>query len=232
MSKIYLNEKSRIDNLLKQGKITNVEHQTLLSALASVPQGDQHFWEYLINPFQSLSAPINLAVGLGSILLLCFIGQKLGLHFRGVLDFKILARAQPAYSVAQLFSQNIVDVLSISILFYVGALINQRKNLRIIDFIGTISLCRLPYALFALALYVLIPVFPGLVPNTNEPAETPLMLILILFAIIFLVWQITLMFTALKEASGLKGKSLRVTFTLGIVLAEILSYSINTLLLK
>lgn len=227
-----INEKARIDSLLQNGRITKEDHQILVAALEKKDHFLKKILTNAVNPFQSLSSTTNILIGCVSILAMSFIGASLGLHFRGALDFQIIEEGKRTFSFIELLIQNAVDVVCVSVFFYVGALICRCKNLRFIDFISSVTFSRLPYALFALILFGLGPLFPSLLPRKVETHEAAGSLALALVGITFLAWEITLLFSSLKESSGTKGKQLWMTFVFGLIVAEAASYALNNLILK
>lgn len=227
-----INEKNRIDTLLQNGRITKEDHQILVAALERKESFLKKVLAWSINPFQGLSTTTSILIGCISILAMSFIGTSLGLHFRGALDFQIIEEGKRTFSFVELLTQNIVDVLCVSAIFYVGALICRCKNLRFIDFISSIVFSRFPYAVFALVLFVLGPVFPGLLPRKVETHDMGGTLALAIIGITFLVWEMTLIFSSLKESSGMKDKQLWVTFIIGLIFAEAASYALNNLIIK
>lgn len=227
-----VNEKARVDSLLQNGRITKSDHQILVAAL----EKKDHFLTTLltkaIDPFQSFSVTTNILIGCVSILAMSSIGAGLGFHFRGALDFQIIAEGQRTFSFVELVIQNAVDVVCVAVFFYVGALFCRCKNLRFIDFLGTLMFSRLPSALFALFLFALGPLFPALLPRKVEAHDVVGSIVLAVVAIAFLAWEVTLIFSSLKESSGMKGKQLWMTFVFGLIVAEATSYVLNNLILN
>lgn len=227
-----INEKARIDSLLQNGRITKEDHQILVAAL----EKEDHFLKKLlanaVNPFQSLSSTTNMFIGCISILAMSLVGSKLGLHFRGALDFQIIEEGKSTFSLIELLIQNAVDVLCVSVFFYIGAIICRFKNLRFIDFLSSVTFSRLAYAIFALLLFGLGPLFPSLLPRKVETHDAAGSLVLALVGITFLAWKITLLFSSLKESAGAKGKQLWMTFVFGLIVAEAASYALNNLIIN
>lgn len=226
------NEKNRIDSLLQNGRITKEDHQILVAALEKKDHFLKKILMGVVNPFQSLSSTTSILIGCISILAMSFVGASLGLHFRGVLDFQIIEEGKRTFSIIELLIQNAVDVVCVSVFFYLGALICRAKNLRFIDFISSVTFSRVSYSLFALILFGLGPLFPSLLSRKVETHDVAGTLALALIGITFLAWEITLIFSSLKESSGVKGKQLWITFVFGLIFAEAASYALNNLILK
>lgn len=227
-----INEKARIESLLQSGRISKEDHQILMAALEKKDHFLKKLLSYAGNPFRSLSSTTNILIGCLSILAMSFVGASLRLNFPGALDFQIIEEGKRTFSFIELLIQNSVNVVCLSVIFYVGALFCKCKNLRFIDFISSVSFSRLPCALFALLLLGLSPLFPSLLPRKADVNDVAGSLVLALIAVTFLAWEITLLFSSLKESSGTKGKKLWMIFVFGLIAAEAASYALNNFILK
>lgn len=226
------NEQLRIDNLLSTGKITEEDHKILMAALGNQKGIVSRVMPFLINPFESISSGTALLVGVALAIAMSFLGSKIGVYFPGALDLQIAQEGKRFYTFSELLFQNTVAVLTVAGVFFGGALILKQRNLRLVDFLGFVALSRLPYALFILVLFLLGPIFPGLLPRTTDATKGGGIVALAVLSITALVWQMILMFSAQKDASGLKGKLLWISFVFGLVVAEAISYGLNFILIK
>ncbi|MGZ3768566.1 MAG: hypothetical protein ACXVCP_02380 [Bdellovibrio sp.] len=227
-------ERSRIDALLANGKINPKDHSVLMDVLNKDSKLSKKIFSLIINPFEKISSSAVLfLVGLFSIGIMSYVGQKIGLHYHGALDFQILEEGKQTLSFNTLFIQNLIDVLTVSVIFFAGAVISKCKNLRLIDFLGSVLCSRFPYFLFSIFLFVFGPIFPELLPRKVTEVHGSLSLaILAITGTVFLTWEIVLLFSALKNSSGLKGKILWINFIVGLVLAEVASLVLNIYILK
>jgi hypothetical protein len=232
MSEQISNERQRIDNLLANGRIGAEDHQILVDALVRKSSATVKFFSVVANPFHRLSSLTGVVCGLTFIGLLSFLGSHAGLHFPGTLDLQIINEGRRQVSIGELFVENLIDTLFLALIFYLGALIYRRRNLRIVDFVSTNIFSRLPYTVFALIAFATISFFPDLVPVKASQQPSVEMMLLAASAIIFLTWNMVLIFSGLKESSGLKGRALWTTYIVGIIMAEAISYSINFVLFK
>jgi hypothetical protein len=225
-------ERSRIDNLLQDGRITPDDHATLIKALE---RGHRlHFGastEIVVNPFRKISTGAMMALGVLIALLASVVGSKLAIYFPGVLDFQVIGEGKRVYSVVELMVQNSINGLLVGAVFFLGSLFSRQRNLRFVDFIGSALFARAPYTIFLMVLAVLSPIVPDLLPRKEAAHPSLAVLALAVLAIGFLAWQMTLMFFALKESSGLKGKALWICYVAGIVIAEAASIAINVSIL-
>lgn len=226
------NEQSRIDNLLSSGRITEEDHKILTTALGNQRGIVSRIMSLLINPFESIASGTALLLGVALAIAMSFLGSKTGVYFPGPLDLQIAQEGKRIYTFGELLLQNSVAVLSVAGVFFGGALLLKQRNLRLVDFLGFVALSRLPYALFIFVLFLLGPLFPGLLPRTSDATKGGEMVVLAVLSITALVWQMVLMFSAQKDASGLKGKLLWISFVFGLVLAEAVSYGLNFIILK
>lgn len=225
-------EKQRISNLLSTGRIGQVDYDILVAAIEGKASTSQQIVAVLINPFQKVSGFRALLFGMLFIGLLSLLGALSGLYFPGALDFQIVPDGKRLLTSGELVIENIVNVLSLSVLFYLGAIFCRQRNMRFIDFLGTLAFSRFPYVIFALILYLASLIIPGVIPHKDVPQQTLEVLFITLFAVFALVGQMVLIFSALRESSGLKGKSLWSIFTLGVILGEVMSYALNGFLFK
>ena len=161
-----------------------------------------------------------------------FIGSRIGIHYRGAMDFKLILAGQRAFSFSELMIQNLLDIACISGFFFFGALLGRCKNIRWIDFLSSVSCSRLPYAIFALVLFAGESFMPGLLPRNVNLHELKGALLLALLGAIFLIWNLALNFAALKESSGLRGRKIWLVFIPALILAEAVSYGVSLLLVR
>lgn len=222
-------ERARIDSLLSGGKISELDHRNLVAALERTSTFAK--LNLLINPFPKLTTTMGLIAGTIAILILATLGSKLAIYYPGALDFQVIGEGQRSYGAVELLIQNFVDVLSLTLAFYVAALVARQRNLRFIDFLSGTFTTRAPYAIFLIVLAALSPIFADLLPRRTDLQTAPVIVLAIL-GIGFLIWILSATYFAFKESAGLKGKALWLGFILSLVAAEAISHIANTLLLK
>ena len=224
-------ERSRIDHLLNSGKISEADHLSLVEALERKPALLKRAAASMINPFSTLSVSLRISIGMLSIIILALLGAKLAICFPGALDFQVVQDGKRIYTTSELFVQNIIDVCVLSFVFYGAALVSPQRNLRIIDFVSSTFLTRLPYAIFMIVLSIVSAMFPELLPRHARPPIAPA-IGLAVGAASFLVWTLTAMFSAFKESSGMRHRNLWIAFVSGLLAAEAISYTVNALILR
>lgn len=212
-------QKERLIQLLETGKINETDFKNLSSALA--PEERRFGWtSWLFNPFERIDGTKALAIGSIGMLLMSLIGALKQIHYPGVLDLQI-SHTVTGYSnkFGILVYQNFIAVICLGAVYYMAARLLKQKNLRLIDFFGMVALSRLAYLPATVLLGQLKISYE--VP-TEIPAATLAYLSIISIPSAF--WIFTLYFNALKEASGLTGKKLWVTFFITVFVAEIISF--------
>jgi hypothetical protein len=221
-------EKIRIDSLLSAGKISSADHAILMKAILKTPSRVMGCWRLLSNPFPRLASELALALGVAFALIMCFVAPSVNVNFPGVLDLQV-NQSGTAIPFIKLVVQNLIALVFLSLGFYVAALSARRRNLRLVDFAGYIAFSRLPYLVFVLALAALHPVFPSVIPRADAPDVTG-SLLFALFAVVVLVWYMILLFSALREASGLKGGPLWLSYIGTIIVTEVASVLLRGLI--
>lgn len=220
---------ARVDRLLSSGQISEDDHRILVSALGSAKDRQRHdsrhsfALDLILNPFAKLSAFTALALGLIGCVLLSWLGEKLQIHFRGALDLQILQQGSTPITLTTALIQNLVDALGLSLCFYLLAFAFRKPNLRFIDFLSSVAASRLSYFCFAALLAALVPFFPGLLPRTTEAGKLTEGICLAILGLLFLVWHLLLLFSAVRDSSGLKGRALWFTYVAGILIAELIT---------
>lgn len=225
-------EKVRIDELLSSGRISAEDHRVLMAALENRKSGFQMALSWIFSPFENLSTHQALLVGAVAVLLLSIFGELAQIYFPGALDVQVAQEGKRVYSFLDLLIQNLIAVFSLSVVFCAIALVFKQKNLRFIDFLSYISFSRYPYALFVILMFILGTINPAFLPRTSEIKGVFEILVLACLSIPMLIWQMVILFKAMKSASGFKGKILWFSFIFGVVIAEIASVGLNILIFK
>jgi hypothetical protein len=182
----------------------------------------------LFNPSVYFAGWNALGKGMGCMGLAMLIGQASGAVFDGVLDMHLGGKwSWPA----PLFV--LIDWLCLSAVLILCGKLVSKTAFRVLDVFGTQALARWPTVL--MALITLPPAFRNysrelLAQVTRNPLQLPplnadalyffgatlLMLPLI-------VWMIALMYTAYAVSCNVRGVRAGLSFTAGLILAEILS---------
>jgi len=182
------------------------------------------------NPFEKYAENNLLIFGI----LITLIGSYLGYLFQGRFDGVIDLHFVASTTLFEPFIDNLINIFSLFIvLFLLGKYINPKT--RIIDILTPVMIARLPFYLLTFSNYqhFISDVSEKLIASIdlqNMPADlnidTSDMVITILFAglsILFLAWFVILLFNGFKVATNSRGIKNNLLFAGAIILAEILS---------
>lgn len=207
--------KQRIESLVNAGTIAQEEGARLIAALgdpAATARATTPSW---LNPFErfggEMAAGVGLMVALASVAI-----TRLGVRFDGFLDLHT-GTAVCSYKIA-LFEQGVAWLLP-ALAFWAFASLLTRRG-RLIDFVGAFGLSRLPLVLVAAPVAWLT---PGRVSPSAIPTLTPALALIVLLSLVCIGWQITWLYQGYKNAAGLKGPKSVVSFIGLVVVCEILS---------
>lgn len=189
---------------------------------------------YLLNPFVKIAGTKALLIGIGMILIVAVLTLISPGHFDGVLDYHPVSLNNRSWTKSILISisENVINLLTLGIVFSIAAFLLVGKRFRAIDIFGTMAYARFPLYIVSL---VNIGGFYGAVsaklatvtPNSGFPDLDTSSLIILLAGILLLipclVWFISLMYKAYTISSGLKGAKATVSFIIALLFAEIVS---------
>jgi len=167
---------------------------------------------WLINPFKYIAGGKALVWGLSIMLLTALIARFSHTHFDGALDVHVGFDGHWALYLLE----PLVDWTCIVIFFYLGSRLAATTRVRLIDLAGTTALSRAPLLLVALAAFLQ----PGEVSLDNLP---PFFWVVALVSVWSAIWMIVLLYHAFTVSANLKGVKAAITFTISLILAEILS---------
>ena len=177
------------------------------------------FFGLMINPFTRIAGWQAFGLGLVFVVLTGIIGTYGNIIFDGVLDMHTGGKMTLICSFIILG----IDILSIVAVMSIVGMITSR-NFRFIDILGTMTLARAPFLLLAIAGF--FTVSPDLSQVTTNPYIifcSPTFVMLICLAMPVVVWNITLLYNALKVSCDIKGSKLTVAFIIGIFVSEVIS---------
>lgn len=182
----------------------------------------------LFNPFEKIAGKEALAAGIAVAIISALLAAQTNTRFDGVLDIHFVSGDVLLKTAA---IDQVVNLGSLFIAFYLLALAFGAKGTRPLDVVGTLALARAPFVLAPLVNTTgIFSKFSAQFEtnSTDKIAEiTPtdlLPLAPLLLVIIFLsVWMIALSFNAWKVSTNLKGTKLIVSFIISLITAEILS---------
>jgi hypothetical protein len=183
----------------------------------------------LVNPFVYVAGGKALSYGAAGIVIAGFIAGGSGAHFDGVLDLHFGRGGSVLLPIAEGF----VDWLCVALVLVVCGKVVSASAFRLLDVLGTQALARWPTMLTALL--VLPAPFRRFTRDLlkmvlSDPTHLRFdtMDALYFFAASFLllplvVWQIALMYNAYALSCNVRGLRAGLSFTAGLIVAEILS---------
>lgn len=223
-------EKDRLLNMLKEGKLSEDDYELLSRAIDNKSPLIRSIFSILINPFQKIAGYYALAAGLAIIFSMSYLGVIAKIYFPGILDClngSFVKNPRSELNFYVLAYQNMISWLILSILFLISAKIFRQKRIRAIDFFGTVAFSRFPYLIFTAFLSSIRLINPSFMEiDMAKGIQLHPSLMTGLFSLVLsfcLIWQITTYFYALKESSGLVNKKLWTSFIVSIILGEVIS---------
>jgi hypothetical protein len=188
----------------------------------------------LFNPFVRVAGATSLYLGIGIILLSCWLGSMNGLHFDGVLDTHV-GRKVPLWIF---MAEGLIDWLSLALVLLAAGRLVSKTAFRTIDLIGTQALARWPMILVALATFA-----PGfhrysaqLLESVKAMATDPTKFALppggadaVVFGLVTAamlvctVWMVALMWKSFSHCCNVRGGRAVGAFVVGLLVAEVIS---------
>lgn len=234
------NDKARLMDMLYEHKITQKDYNTLLAALQKKSFFSKMQSSLLLNPFRKIAGFKALVIGIIILFTMSYVGVMAKVYFLGplsVINATVVAKQTMGIGFLLLAYQNIVSWLVLALLFVIAAKALQNKKLRIIDFLGTVSLARFPLLLLTTFISMTRIVNPAIL-DIDMTKGVPLhyssigQYIFSLMVMVLVVWQIITYFYALKESSGLVGKKLWLGFIVPIIVSEFIALPLTTLFMN
>lgn len=215
-------------DMLNNKKITKDEYRLLIEALDKRPSKLNTLFTILINPFQKIAGWHALVIGIVIMLLLSYFGVLAGVYFDGVLGFSqanLLANAKIPPSFSLLLVQNIIGCLVLTLFFAGLTYLFGQKRIRVIDFIGTITLSRFP--LLVMLLVTALGKYFNPAPFLEKPPfHLHIDMMYVIFGIlisVFQIWQYATYYFAFKESSGLPEGKLWFGLAVSLVLGHLVA---------
>lgn len=191
----------------------------------------KNLFTWLWNPFDLVAGGPALAIGLLIILVTGFIASFTNTHFDGVLDTHTGFKAPLWFFLAE----GIVNWLSLSlVLLIAGLIVAKERRFRALDLLGTQALARWPFLITALitnlpgyaaynAKLVVMAKQGKITPPPAPVAEILAFGFATLTMIVVTVWFVALAWKAFRISCDIRGWKAVTAFTVGIILAEVLS---------
>lgn len=205
----------RVLGMVRSGAITEIDGQKLLDALQLRPAR----WRMFFNPFDQLSTEMLWIVGL-SVTIGGLAISQLGIRFDGTLDLHQHLGATP-WRIALL--DGVSAIVVTSFVLWIASLVVAKQG-RLIDFVLSVAVARFPnVAMGALLPWILPPPDVMLARVTAGIIDPGVIVVSLAVLTPGFIWFITLLCTAFKTSSGLKGLRLGIAFTIALIVSEILS---------
>lgn len=185
------------------------------------------FFGFMFNPFTRIAGWQAVGFGLVFVLLTGVIGTFSNVSFDGVIDMHLSNQL----TFFQSFSYLAIDMISLVLVMSITGLFIS-KGFRFVDILGTMILAKSPYIILAIAGYF------SKSPDVTEILKNPYVifqsvsfLIIMLLSLPVTIWSIALMYNALKISCGVKGSKLTIAFIIAILVSEIISKILISILL-
>ena len=210
--------RNRVAAMIESGQVTPQQGAELLAALDR--RGSARTW--LLDPFEQLSTGRCLALGAIVAALGTALAMGLAVRFDGALDMHLASSPVP-WSVA-LLDQAVAWPLTAVVMFAAARV--ARAPARLLDLFAFVGLARAPYLVVALVSWL---IFPKLGPDVDLVAlqsDWKLMAQLTVGALVTLplvIYFFVLLVRAYRTATDLRGLRLGISFTAGVLAAEVLS---------
>lgn len=227
MRLIVSEEKQRLLAMLNEDKISENDFKILSAALAKKTSAISRLISVVINPFQKIAGIQALLLGIIILFVMSYAGLQAKIYYTGIMSMTSIANIptpKGSYSFLLLIYQNFVCCLSLSLAYVVCALVFRQKRLRLIDFIGTVAVSRMPFLVMTLYLIIIQAITPDFAASTVVQLHSPwLSATTNLLSMLFAAWQLAIYFYALKESSGLTGNKLWISAIVSFVVAAAVS---------
>lgn len=191
-------------------------------------------WKLLFNPFEKIPEKLLLLLGIISFIIGCYFSYQFEMIFDGIFD----AHEFSGILFSQAFTANAVNVITVCVfLFILGKIINPKT--RMIDILNTAFISRIPIYLTAplAAVPVVKQITEKIVASLKDIENMKLgtldMMVLLSFsgiAMLLLVYSIVLLANGFRTATNAKKWQHYVIFGLVLLLAEIVSKGLISLL--
>ena len=179
----------------------------------------KNFWSFIVNPFTHIAGWQAFGIGLIFAVLTAVTGTLSNTAMDGALDTHYTF----GLTYGQSFLMQAINIVSVTLVMSLAALFIS-KSFRFVDILGTMTLAKAPYLIMALTGFLVKPEdLNNMMENISVMQIPSTMILLSLAAIPVMVWSIALMYNGMKVSCDVKGAKLAITFTIGLIVAEILS---------
>lgn len=178
----------------------------------------KNVFELLINPFVRIAGWQALGLGLLLLGVTGLLGGFSNVAFDGVLDMHLVE-----LSMSNSFLFLAIDVACLVLVMWATSMIVS-KTYRFIDILGTMTLAKAPFLVLAIAgFFTTTPDMQVLYKDPYRIFQSVSFIVVMVLTLPVMVWNITLMYHALKISCDIKGSKLTISFILALFVAEVLS---------
>lgn len=200
---------------------------------------DNTLTSWLFTPFKFIAGSKALVIGILVLALLSIFGYLGNVHFGGIIGPSIADSSSESPYILHACYQ-LSAWISMTLVFYITARIVSKTSVRLIDIAGTMAVSQAPFILVAL-----LGLSPDVHPHVGDPntasineimqavKENIVMITMIsIISILVMIWSIVLKYNAYSVSTNIKGVIGGVSFTIGIIICEILSRLINYMVIN
>jgi hypothetical protein len=183
------------------------------------------FLKLFLNPFEKIAGYKAFALGLFIAFISTFLAYLFNTRFDGVLDIHFVSDV----TFFQSLKEQIINIASLIIVFYLAGLIIKGNKFRFADISGTLTFARFPllFAPFLNMSDYFFKIGQLLTSNNWQTSIDTTNLIFLIAAIVVLlviiIWYISLLYKAYKISTNIKGGKLIASFIIGLLASEVLS---------
>lgn len=194
---------------------------------------------WLFTPFRFIAGSKALVIGIVVLALLSILGYFGNVHFGGIIGPSIADSSSESPYILHACYQ-LSAWISMTLVFYITARLVSKTSVRLIDIAGTMAVSQAPFILVAL-----FGLFPDVHlhigdPNTVNIPEIMqvvkdnigMIATISIISILVMVWSIILKYNAYSVSANIKGVIGGVSFTIAIIICEILSRLINYIVIN
>lgn len=193
---------------------------------------------WLFNPFKYIAGSKALIIGLLIILVISFLGYLTNTHFDGVLDIHYGCIDTSTPYIIHLCYQ-LINWVSIIIVFYLTARIFSKSSFRFIDIAGTLAIAQAPL-IFA----TFVGFYSGIhlcfgdfdVTSLNDLLSVlkdniTIVIVTGITCTLIAIWSIVLKYYAYTISTNIKGVIGGVSFAVALIVSEIVSKTLLFIIL-
>ncbi|MCH7409483.1 hypothetical protein MM239_08760 [Belliella sp. DSM 111904] len=192
----------------------------------------------LTNPFTYIAGKKSLLIGLLVIFATSIVAFYSNTYFPDIISVKMGVDLSLISGV----TQNFLNWIVVSLLFYLAAISLSKSKIRIVDIFGTQALARIPYFFVSLISFSEVIDLYGkyllwVYMKHGEPIEITMVqksiaVFFLFVSLLLTIWLVTLMFNAYKVAANLKGARLIASFIVIMIISMVVLTYLSPIILS